>query len=50
VGLHALPNPATESFYQRRGLTGFGPDMEMEGLPYYEFSAAAALKFLHQGE
>jgi hypothetical protein len=46
VGLHALPNPATELFYQRRGLVGFGPDAEMEDPPYYEFSAGAATAFL----
>ena len=42
LGLHSLPNPATEQFYQRRGLIGLGPDAQMEDLPYYEFSAKAA--------
>jgi hypothetical protein len=50
VGLHALPNPATEQFYQRRGFIGLGPDAEMEDLPYYEFTAAAAIAFLNEGE
>jgi GNAT superfamily N-acetyltransferase len=49
VGLHALPNPETERFYQRRGFIGLGPDARMEDLPYYEFSAAAAIAFLHEG-
>jgi hypothetical protein len=50
VGLHALPNPATEKFYQRRGLIGLGPDAHMEDLPYYEFAAAASNDFLKEGE
>jgi GNAT superfamily N-acetyltransferase len=48
IGLHALPNPRTERFYQRRGLTGLGPDSLAEDLPYYEFSPAAALGFLNE--
>jgi hypothetical protein len=50
VGLHALPNPQTERFYQRRGLIGLGPDSDMDNLPYYEFPAAAAMAFLNEGE
>ena len=50
VGLHALPNPTTERFYQRRGLIGLGPDAHMEDLPYYEFSSTAAIAFLNEGE
>jgi hypothetical protein len=50
VGLHALPNPQTERFYRRRGLSGLGPDNQMENLPYYEFSVASAISFLKEGE
>jgi hypothetical protein len=50
VGLHALPNPATEQFYQRRGLNGLGDDPRVENLPYYEFTTAAANDFLNDGE
>jgi hypothetical protein len=46
----ALPNPTTERFYQRRGLIGLGTDAHMEDLPYYEFSSAAAIAFLKEGE
>jgi GNAT superfamily N-acetyltransferase len=50
VGLHALPNLATERFYQRRGLIGLGPDAHMENLPYYEFPSAAATSRMHSLE
>ncbi len=49
VGLHALPNPETEGFYQRRGMQSLGVDPGAENLPYYEYSEAAAQTFLKGG-
>jgi hypothetical protein len=50
IGLHALPNPKTEGFYQRRGFIGFGPDPQMDGLPYYELSELIAQEIRKESE
>lgn len=46
LGLHSLQNPKTEAFYQRNGMVRVGIDPNVEGLPYYEFTQAAAQDFL----
>jgi hypothetical protein len=50
IGLHALPNPATEGFYQAKGLLRLGIDAAVEDLPYYEMTREAAARFLSGGK
>lgn len=50
LGLHSLPNPKTEGFYRRSGMVRVGIDANVEGLPYYEFTQAAAQGFLKGGQ
>jgi hypothetical protein len=50
VGLHSLPNALTQNFYRQRRLISFGPDADVEDLPYYELSEAAAIAFFQQGK
>jgi hypothetical protein len=40
VGLHALPQ--AETFYERLGMTKFEPELEHEGLAYFEISSEVA--------
>jgi hypothetical protein len=47
VGLHALPQAV--SFYERLGMTPFGPDPAKSGLPYFELSRQGAQKVLSSG-
>lgn len=49
VGLHSLPNPATESFYARCGMTRVSIDPQVENLPYYEMTRERATLFLSGG-
>jgi hypothetical protein len=50
VGLHSLPNPHTEGFYQRLKFTRIGIDKAVENLPYYELSREAAEQFLQEAK
>lgn len=47
VGLHALPQ--AESFYEKLGMTGFGPDPKKDNLAYYELSRDAATAIINEG-
>lgn len=40
IGLHALPQ--SDSFYERQGMTLFGPDPDKENLNYFEMTPAQA--------
>jgi hypothetical protein len=44
VGLHSLPQ--AEKFYQRIGMTRWGPDDDYYDLPYYEFASSTAKEWL----
>jgi GNAT superfamily N-acetyltransferase len=50
IGLHSLPNPATEGFYQKLGFVRLGIDKAVENLPYYELTRQAATKFLEEAK
>lgn len=49
IGLHSLPNPETQSFYERCGMTCMGVDPDVEHLPYYEMTRERAILFLTGG-
>ncbi|MGH7138251.1 MAG: hypothetical protein ACREHD_21065 [Pirellulales bacterium] len=49
VGLHSLPNPDTQSFYERCGMVCLGVDPDVEHLPYYEMTRERATLFLTGG-
>ena len=50
IGLHSLPNPVTEGFYQTLGLMRLGVDKAVENLPYYEMTRENAAKFLEEAK